>query len=55
MMGEVVSFLLLEEQYNIDIVTRAIKMIYRVSNMITYNDNLFITYLCFDQVAFTTQ
>ena len=43
MKSEVVSFLLLEEQYHIDIVTRAIKMIDRVSNMMTY----FITYLCF--------
>ena len=45
MKGEVVSFLLLEEQYHIDIVTRTIKTIDRVSNMITY----FITYLCLYQ------
>ena len=43
--GEVVLFLLLKEQYqiHINIVTRAIRMIYRVSPY----DNLFITYLCF--------
>ena len=47
MKGKVqVSFLTLEEQY--DIVTRAIKMIYRVSNMTTY-----LLHTCvFDQVTF---
>ena len=55
MKGEVASFLSLEEQYHLDIVTRAIKMIYRVSNMITYSLHICVFDQVASEVAFITQ